>query len=365
MSVIFSIISDFISYISVMGILALPFLLTAWNIFALVWYFIKKREWRLLTFVEAISMVLGAFYLCLYIAADNIMFVNWDTQLYNTQRHGFISPENFLTVGVILAVAFVGYILIRFIPAEKQSPVVSALGIAAVYLGAGICVLFAVQTATMVLPLLLPVNCLIVLLKSVYILVVKKNELVQNGTTSVKFKKLSDILNAATMLPWYAIILTVPLLGIIVVVLLLFGQEPSSIIKAWTETSGWTMSQQVAPPNISYPEHYLCTVAAGGHKKIVKPLRTGIRHGRLITINRQLCVANAFEQVLSEKNPALHRFIRKIYDNTGYPISKLIKSKLAADAVYLLMKPLEWVFTAVLYTVDVNPEDRIAAQYHQ
>ena len=36
---------------------------------------------------------------------------------------------------------------------------------------------------------------------------------------------------------------------------------------------------------------------------------------------------------------------------------------LAADAVYLIMKPLEWLFVAVLYLFDAKPEDRIARQY--
>jgi hypothetical protein len=31
--------------------------------------------------------------------------------------------------------------------------------------------------------------------------------------------------------------------------------------------------------------------------------------------------------------------------------------------VYILMKPLEVMFLLVLYTVDVNPENRIAVQY--
>lgn len=67
----------------------------------------------------------------------------------------------------------------------------------------------------------------------------------------------------------------IPLLGVIILILLLFGQEPNSVIKAWTETADWTMSQKTAPQNIFYDEHYLCTVAAGGHQKVVKPIRTG------------------------------------------------------------------------------------------
>ena len=61
-------------------------------------------------------------------------------------------------------------------------------------------------------------------------------------------------------------------------------------------------------------------------------------------MNRQLCVANAFEQVLEERTPRFHRFVRHVYDTYGYPVAKHIRTPLAADITYLVMKPLEWIF---------------------
>ena len=80
-------------------------------------------------------------------------------------------------------------------------------------------------------------------------------------------------------------------------------------------------------------------------------------------VNRQLCVANAFEELLQERRPSLHRKIRHLYDRHGYPLSKLITTPAKADMVYLLMKPLEWIFLGVLYLLDTNPEQRIVEQY--
>ncbi len=259
--------------------------------------------------------------------------------------------------------AFIGYIVIRFIPVEKLSPIVIALGIAAVYLGIGISVAFFIQTCSDIILTIFPVNCVIVFIKTVYIVVYKKNKQLRDNTVTTKYKKLSDLLNKATNLPWIALILIIPLLGVIIAVLCLFGQEPSSIIKAWTETADWTLSQKTPPPQLYYDEHYLCTVAARGHRSVVKPIRLGKRHGNWVVVNRQLCVANAFEQVIMEKAPKAHKVIRAIYDNTGYPIAKHIRTQILADVVYILMKPLEWLFVLVLYTVDGNPEDRIAVQY--
>lgn len=80
-------------------------------------------------------------------------------------------------------------------------------------------------------------------------------------------------------------------------------------------------------------------------------------------MNRQLCIANAFEQVLEERTPGFHRTLRHFYDTYGFPVARLIHSKYTADLVYFIMKPLEWIFLCVLYLTDAHPENRIAVQY--
>jgi len=41
----------------------------------------------------------------------------------------------------------------------------------------------------------------------------------------------------------------------------------------------------------------------------------------------------------------------------------ILNTKLQADLVYIVMKPLEWFFLICLYTFDIKPENRIAMQY--
>ena len=158
-----------------------------------------------------------------------------------------------------------------------------------------------------------------------------------------------------------------PLALIIQFICILFGQTPTSFIDAFLNTSGYNFSTIPAPDPIilEYDGHYLCTVSVKGHKKLVKPLRYGIRHGHKIMVNRQLLIANAFENVLEEYTPKLHKIIRNFYDKYGYPLSKHINTKISADITYILMKPLEWIFLFVLYTVDNHPEDRINIQYSE
>ncbi|EEM18234.1 hypothetical protein bpmyx0001_8810 [Bacillus pseudomycoides DSM 12442] len=158
-----------------------------------------------------------------------------------------------------------------------------------------------------------------------------------------------------------------PVLIIIQLILVLFGQRPDSFIRVFLETSSFNYSNIPAPkPEIVAGDgHYLCTVSARGHKKLVKPVRAGIRSGERIPVNRQLLIANAFENILEQYVPNFHKAIRNFYDRYGYPISRHINSKWSADIIYLIMKPLEWLFLIVLYTVDKKPENRIHKQYSE
>jgi hypothetical protein len=110
----------------------------------------------------------------------------------------------------------------------------------------------------------------------------------------------------------------------------------------------------------------ICSVAANGHKNIVKPIRYGERAGTKIICNRQWLVSNAFEELLQDKMPGVHRIIRRNYNHVGRFVHRyygIFKNKYFADLIFVLMKPLEWIFVFCLYTFDKHPEDRIASQY--
>ncbi len=343
--------------------LLIPIVLICWNVISTFQFAAKKKELKYSKCIEVIAICIGFAYEMLYLVLSDVTARDWDAQLYNYEKHTMIASEYLPTVICFICVAFFGYLLLRFIPIDKQSPILSALGISSMYLGIIVAVIWTIQTFPDLIHAIVPINCILIFIKTIAITVYGKNNLVQTKRVSLKYEKLNNILNRATNLPWIAFILLIPLTGILVAIMFLFGQEPSSMIKAWTETAEWTFSIKQAPPNVYHDEHYLCTVAAGGHDKVVKPLRTGKRHGHIVIVNRQLCIANAFEQILEEKTPRFHGFVRKAYDSTGYPIAKHIKTKKAADIIYIIMKPLEWIFLLVIYLVDVHPEDRIAVQY--
>lgn len=350
-----------------------PFVLTLINLVALfivpkdiIW---KKNFKRF----EYVTLFLGGIYSCLAWSAldvwDIITNAEWNEVLYNTEKHQPVWLDAMPAVLVLCGVGILGYLVLSLFKLEKLPPLVIVLSMSAMYLGVSQCILWCVQICDIstCLLCLFPFNCIVIAMKTIRCKIAEWNSMENKKDAGYEEKTalhtLNDRLRNAACWPVLALVMMLPLLGVILCILVLFGQRPDYLIKAWTETADWRLSQQIAPPNVQMDEHYLCTVAAGGHAGIVKPLRMGERHGHRVVVNRQLCIANAFEQILEERLPGFHRFVRYVYDTCGFPIARLIRTKLAADIVYILMKPLEWMFLIVIYLCDAKPENRIAVQY--
>jgi hypothetical protein len=163
------------------------------------------------------------------------------------------------------------------------------------------------------------------------------------------------------------LVLCLPVLVVLASFLLLFGQKPGSLIRAFTDTYKHGLSQwDYKCEGVVCEGHFLCTIAAKGHASLVRPIRSGVRGGRMITCNRQLLISNAFEEWLEQRLPGLHRPIRKFYNRVGRLIHRhygWFNHQWVSDTIYILMKPLEWCFLLFLYIFDTRPEDRIAQQY--
>lgn len=350
--------------------LSLPFVLTIEN---LIFLFLRPKTGRedvAMKKVEGLTVGLGAPLSYLFLGVADIRYADWEVQLYaaswESPLHTPIQTAALPTIVVIATVAVVGYAVVRFVPLRRQPPLVTVLGMAAMYLGIAECGVWCVQIFIQpgfVFLCLLPFNCIVIAARTIRSLAAQKKQLLAAEPDGRKCRGLAALLCRASAWPWLALLTAIPLLGVLVAVLALFGQEPDSVIRAWTQTADWTLSQKIPPQTIYTDGHYLCTVAAGGHRRVVKPLRSGKRHGHAVLVNRQLCVANAFEQLLEERTPRFHRAVRGFYDRAGYPIARHLHSPYAADAVYFLMKPLEWAFLLVLYLCDAKPENRIAVQY--
>jgi hypothetical protein len=288
--------------------------------------------------------------------------------------HEAFNRNHCLTLIIFISIGILAYFILKF--AKKEfTPLVEAVLIAGIFISIITSIMAAIQLAAG----FKADYAYIVVIIYLYLFLFNYLLLVWNlliGITKNKAEKQREVnyknhflqscsnwlLKGANMYLG-AVILMVPILAILIFILMLFGQQPDSAIKVFTQTSDWVLSTKVSPPAVESGSHYLCTVSLRGHKRLVKPTRMGIRNGERIVVNRQLCVANAFEQLIMERTPRFHRALRNFYDTYGYPISRYIKKAWVADIVYLIMKPLEWLFLLVLYTFDQKPEDRIAKQY--
>lgn len=349
--------------------LCYPFILTGINILFTI-IKVKNNKWHKVgKRFEYITLLLGFLYSCLIPGLYQISFsTDWMTPLRNTTVHTPIFTETYTTVVAIAMIGIVGYLLLNFIPLKKMPPLIIVTSISAMYLGIIECIVWMIQVWSLeqIFMILLPLNCIIIAIKVIKTKIDEWNQMQYEENRTYKytlFNKMNQRLVNSKQWPIMAFLMMWPLLGVLICILALFGQQPDSIIKAWTETSDWNLSQRIAPQNVQFDEHYLCTVAAGGHPKLVKPLRLGMRHGHQVIVNRQLCIANAFEQILEEKIPVIHKYVRNFYDTYGYPVAKIIRSSYIADLIYLLMKPLEWFFLIIIYFCDSKPENRIATQY--
>ena len=359
------------SVLAVSLFLLYPFVLTAMNLFFCVRKPRDEEARRTAVKTEAVTMVLGVLFSLVLSAFSDINFrAHWSDVLTGFQIHSPVLPEAWPTVIVFLLTGFSGYGLLRWRDFKQMPPLWIVLGISAMYMGMAVCAVWIIQLTDLdsinLYLCLFPLNWIFICIRVIRekALDWKAMEESEKRTfSSPLFERLNQKVMDSGRWPLWAFLLVWPLVGVLLMILALFGQRPDNLIRAWTETSQWNLSSRISPPNEAIPGHYLCTVAACGHRTLVKPLRTGCRRGNPIVVNRQLCIANAFEQVLEERVPKLHRKVRNFYDSYGLPISRLIRSPYASDLVYLLMKPLEWVFLGVLYLSDARPEDRIWRQY--
>ncbi|MRX76569.1 hypothetical protein GJU39_10740 [Pedobacter petrophilus] len=214
--------------------------------------------------------------------------------------------------------------------------------------------------------IMIPLPVCYLLISILLLLKITCNQAEVSATRTYQNKFLNYIntkMAESNLQPIYVLVLLIPVFALIVAILMVFGQDYNSITKVFTETATWNFSQKTHPPALEHRGHYLCTVAVCGDAKVVTPLRLGKRYGQEIVVNRQLLIANAFEELIQESAPGLHKIIRNAYDKYGYPLSKKITTPESSNLVYRLMKPLEYLFLVVLYLFVVKPEEKINKQY--
>ncbi|CYU48461.1 hypothetical protein HO663_02025 [Streptococcus suis] len=319
---------------------------------------------------DGLIFFLGTGLSWLALEGAQVVYVDWLETLVNSQIHSPIQTEAWSGQFFLLLLGVLAYLVLNIYQTRLLPPLLTVLLISCLYPSFVFAVLWTIQLSTLIETdfftycylCLAPFNiCLIYSRTILQTIQLWQAEIAKQSAP--RFPRLSALLQKSLSLPIWLLFFSLPYLAVLGSYLILFGQKPDQLLQMWTETSDWALSEKISPPNAFYDEHYLCTVGAAGHRKLVKPIRMGERHGHRVVVNRQLQIANAFEQILEERCPRLHGRIRSIYDRYGYPISKHIRNVWQADLIYLIMKPAEWFFLFVIYLHDCQPENRIARQY--
>ncbi|GJM35320.1 MAG: hypothetical protein DHS20C18_43210 [Saprospiraceae bacterium] len=332
---------------------------------SLLFYFLLTRKLLLKgVFLLLLELVVLVLYPIIFLLYGDAPVVDCCDSMHNA----FIAPGSKLSIYVLMGACVLAYFYAKYVR-KPAGPLFELVIYCLLLLGilANIPLILHLNDSLLALMGIAPVMGLFAL--RLILNHYKISKQVEEGnfrTDSGFYRWMYDVLVAPM---WKKIplltILCIPLLLILMAILLLFGQKPDAFITAFTETYGHGLSQLACEVNCA-DEHYLCTIAAKGHKQVVKPLRYGVRHGRIIQVNRQLLVANAFEDLLEQKMPKSHHFIRHHYNQFGERAKRLfliLGNPWIADIVYLIMKPLDWFFRLVLYFFESKPENSIAIQY--
>lgn len=352
----------------------LPLMLTGFNIRN----FIKNNHTA--TRTDMVTIFIGGIYYIMLLSMigegamnGGITGAPYTEAVYPDQYHEMLSSEYSSIIEWLIVIGFISMIMLCARKPMKTPPLQSALCIAftsIMLLLMGIIQIQMIRNfeTSFVMFWLYYFNLIIVSARRIryhiteQVRLANEREMVFRTRAGERLHKIMSTISGMTK---FSLMLILPIAVICEILYIVFGQGVDGFIKAFTMTADWTFSTQVPPPPLEYKGHYLCTVAAGGHEKVVKPVRYGIRLNKKIVVNRQLLIANAFEDLITEQFPEVHRRIRNFYDTYGYPVSKHITTRTKADIVYILMKPLEYIFLTYLYMFDTHPENRIAVQYSE
>lgn len=323
--------------------------------------------------------ILFILYLC-SILIFGVAILVYDAQYYEAvdPLEGNYSPfaeKHIVTLITFLTLSFISSYLV-WIKGKRLPPLLLVICLALIIIGAALCIPIILQASSRtsldyyindnpeIAFILAPViNVWISIFLIIKIIKEEMDDSVHRTYKNVILNLFNSILAKSKWQSIWVVLLLVPVFFIVTIILLLFGQEHDALLKVFTETTTWRFSQHTHPPYLDHKGHYLCTVAACGNPRIVKPVRLGNRHGNTIIINRQLMIANAYEEMIQMHFRQFHKFVRYVYDKYGYSFSKHINTPFRSNVIYFLMKPLEWFFLINIYLCCIEPEVKINNQY--
>jgi hypothetical protein len=122
----------------------------------------------------------------------------------------------------------------------------------------------------------------------------------------------------------------------------------SGSIPLWFASIFWSRQIYLSLPDTRPDDCFVVSAALRGHEMLVGPIMSihvddGVRRA-----NSQLLAFWHLEAIWRARSPRTHRAFRRIYGRLGPLVARRIRTRLAADAVYLALKPFEWAARAIV-----------------
>ncbi|MFQ7478537.1 MAG: DUF6688 family protein, partial [Streptococcus sp.] len=161
-------------------------------------------------------------------------FYEWNEPLINSQKHALIWSGAYPTFFTLAALTLLALIIYSYRDANSLSPLANVFCISGILGGVVLLLVFdnQLQVASF--------HTFFLLIYSIHLLWVRIREW-QEDRTEISYENrllqwLHQLLNKSRNWPWLAVLVALPTLALVVLVLMLFGQQPDSMIKAWTNT---------------------------------------------------------------------------------------------------------------------------------
>lgn len=226
--------SIFMDWLVCGAFLVYPIILTIANFCMMIARPIEEKIIRTEKRFEYTTIILGVIYSCgLYLFSRVVFTVGETETLRNSRLNSSIWTGNYLIVIAVAFVGIIGYLILSWITLKKMPPLVIVFSIAAMYLGTGECILWIIQIQgagikAFILSVFL-FNCIVITIKTIRRKVWEWNEMEENIGSDYENNHFLGILNRklnnAKNWPLAALILMLPLLGIMICILVLFGQK--------------------------------------------------------------------------------------------------------------------------------------------
>lgn len=255
------------SYLIVIFLLVISF------IFYFSW--IIMRETSQITFVKIVRLIYEILFIIIF---PLFYLINMDFPVNDCcNETATFSPEHRLTIYVLIGLSVIAY----FVSSYRKRifpPIPEVILSSCLIIGFVISLLVMIHIlkglSFLGLAFCLPITILFFMaLRTNHKILLKYAEETDFHPNSKCEQLAWQVLNSDNKF-LYLFILCFPILFLIIIILILFGQKPDSVIRVFTDTYKHTFSQlDYECDNVECGGHFLCSVAANGHKNVVKPVR--------------------------------------------------------------------------------------------